>query len=369
MGTLQIKGQIDLKKFWPSGKSDADTTKVILKVDKSSFKFQKTAASPFAVINDFEGAYLSKGFKNGVEQKQFVINVLKDSSNVTIRLQGIDAPELHYKIYFSDYLGNLPKSHPFVQDNKIPDAIKAQLDIVNKPEYRQLFAETATVELSDFLKQAGTGGTLIDCTVESKVERPQDVIDKYGRIVGDIFVVVKGKKVNVNHWLLENGWAFASIYNSMTDAEIMRVLAAAKKGKSLRQNDIYTQFSPQKIDNFNFDLQYRDKGIPAAEKGKVIIPKLFRRLCVYAIFKKSGIDLISFKNYLFLKGGSDFYLLKDYMVKANRANPNKTPVELKTEFIHRLFDHISNKGIYNLLPEEMILREDPATVKGPNIKN
>src|SRR6266496_1084534 len=98
MGTLQIKGQIDLKKFWPSGKSDADTTRVILNIDKTSFKFQKTTASPFKIIHDFEGAYLSKGFnKDGTEKKQPIINLLKDrktkkitGSNVTIRLQGID---------------------------------------------------------------------------------------------------------------------------------------------------------------------------------------------------------------------------------------------------------------------------------------
>lgn len=368
MGTLKIYGQLDLKKFWPTGKSDADTTKLILTVDKSSFKFQKKLTSPFQIIHDFEGAYLSKGFKDGIEKKQPVINILKASSNVTIRLQGIDAPELHYKIYFNDYLGNLPKNHPFVQDRIIPAAIKKQLDINNKPEYRQLFGETATVELVNFLKQANGIGTLIDCTVESTVERPRDAIDKYGRIVGDIFVSVNGEKINVNLWQLENGWAFPSIYNSMTDGEINSVLAAAKKGKALKQNDIYTHFIPQKVDNFDLNLQYRNTGVPTKEKGKVLIPKLFRRLGVYSIFKKSGIDLNSLKNYLFQKGGSDFYLLKDFMIKANRASPNKNPVELKTEFIHRLFDHISDKNIFNLMAEEMILREDPATVKGPKIK-
>ena len=159
MGTLQIKGQMDLKKFWPSGKSDADTTKLTLNVDKSSFRFQKKTVSAFKIIHDFEGAYLSKGFnKDGTEKKQFIINLLKDrktkkvtGSNVTIRLQGIDAPELHYKIYFSDYLGNLPAMHPFKQNNKIPDNIKKQLDVVNKPEYRQLFGETATLELNKVL--------------------------------------------------------------------------------------------------------------------------------------------------------------------------------------------------------------------------
>lgn len=71
---------------------------------------------------------------------------------------------------------------------------------------------------------------------------------------------------------------------------------------------------------------------------------------------------------MFQKGGSDFYLLKDFMIKNNSANPNKNPVELKTEFINRMFDHITSKNIFNLMAEEMILREDPATVKGPKIK-
>lgn len=188
-----------------------------------------------------------------------------------------------------------------MQDRLIPPAIKTQLDINNKPEYRQLFGETATVELVNFFKLANGTGTLIDCTEESTVDRPQDVIDKYGRIGGDIFVTVNGEKINMNLWQLENGWAFPSMYNSITDGEINMVLAAAAKGKALKQNDIYTHFIRQKVDNFLFNLQYRNKGVPVTEKGKVIMPKLFRRLCVYSIFKKSSIDLISLKIICFKK--------------------------------------------------------------------
>src|SRR5471030_1733268 len=86
-GMLEVFGTIDVSQFWPNGRSDADTTKVVLKVGPDAIKFRKNDNAPFQTTHVFENAIV-KG-KTGPREP------LK-GGKVTIRLQGIDAPELHY---------------------------------------------------------------------------------------------------------------------------------------------------------------------------------------------------------------------------------------------------------------------------------
>lgn len=358
MGTLKIDGTIDLKQYWPNGGSDADTTKLIVNIDpKKSFSFKKDSSSGFKPTKIFIGATVtgkSKSSKNVISQK----------NAVTIRLQGIDAPELHYSLI--GYAPALPKNF----GRKLTQAERDKLKPVNK-KYRQTFGETATVKLLNLLRNNFTHD-IIQCTVKSTVDTPNDVCDTYGRIVGDIFVTIKGKEVNLNHWLLENGWAFPSIYNSMSFQEIKDVVALAKKGKALKQNDIYTQFEPQKIGAFNFTLIYRDpKSTPAinAEKGKVMLPKLYRRHCAFSIFKKAGINLGNFTDYLKNKGDKGYYLVNDFLNKTN--HDSKNPKMLKKAFTKFFVDAVKNNA-FHADPSNMIIIEDGSTLfdtKGKPIKN
>src|SRR6266516_1786266 len=86
-GLLQMRGSIALDQFWPTGRSDADTTKIVLTVSPGAIEFRKDSSSPFQPTHVFDHA-LVKGrttkppIKNG---------------QVTVRLQGIDATELHYQ--------------------------------------------------------------------------------------------------------------------------------------------------------------------------------------------------------------------------------------------------------------------------------
>src|SRR5229473_413427 len=86
-GLLEVSGTIDLVQFWPGGESDADTVKVLLS-GANAFKFRAQPGAPSKVTHAFDGATVKGKVSKPTVDKQ---------GRITIRLQGIDAPELHYR--------------------------------------------------------------------------------------------------------------------------------------------------------------------------------------------------------------------------------------------------------------------------------
>ena len=167
MGLLRVKGAIDINQFWPTGAgatlSDADTVHV--RVDPAtSFVFEGNPTRAF----DFAWIKTRKN-KDGTRSPIYVIvSQQKPTAHIKIRLQGIDAPELHYRV-----------------DQK-------------KAEVRQRWGKRAAAELRNMLKSRATG-MQIDCHVETLVKSPNDVFDKYGRFIGDIIIADGSSLRNVNH--------------------------------------------------------------------------------------------------------------------------------------------------------------------------
>jgi endonuclease YncB( thermonuclease family) len=351
MGLLKIEGTLDLKQYWPNGGSDADTSKLIVNIDPAkSFSFREEGSTTFKATKVFVGATVTGKAKSPKK-------VISQKNAVTIRLQGIDAPELHFNLI--GYTPSLPKNF----GRPLTQAEKNRLKPVNK-KFRQTFGETATVSLLDLLRKNFTHD-IIPCTVTSKVDLPNDVCDTYGRIVGDISVSIKGKDTNLNHWLLEQGWAFPSMYNSMTPQEIKDVIASAKKGLKIKQNDIYTDFTPQKIGAFNFGLVYRDPNTSPkiiAEKGSVMLPKLYRRYCAFSIFTKAAVNVGTFNEYLKNKGDKGFYFVNDFLNKSNHIiKDSKDSKKLKQPFTKFFIDFVKNKT-FTADAFDMIIIEDPSTL-------
>jgi len=56
-----------------------------------------------------------------------------------------------------------------------------------------------------FLTDKARGVATIDVLVTTRVSKPNDVFDKYGRFVGDLLL---SDVTNLNHWMLAAGWAF-----------------------------------------------------------------------------------------------------------------------------------------------------------------
>jgi endonuclease YncB( thermonuclease family) len=280
MGLLKLSGTLDVSQFWPTGQSDADTTKVIVTVEGDSFKFSANGTTHFQTTHAFEGARV-KG-KSGTK------TAIGRQGQVTIRLQGIDAPELHYPL---PPLGS--------KAGVLADAREAYRAL-EKVEYRQYRGETTTAALGRFLHGLGK----VACEVTTIVSAPDEVFDTYGRFIGDISVTRDGQRTVLNDWLVENGWAFPTFYKSMTDAEIRHKAALWKTGKQHHKANLWKYYA-KTFPTFDPKLVYRRSTVAkpvsvdaAADRGPVLLPKLFRRQAAWWARKKAGILSGTFPAYL-----------------------------------------------------------------------
>lgn len=331
MGLLRVKGTLDLNQFWPDGESDADTTKVIVQTDQNAFEFQPHPSATFAVTHAFNNATVKgKAKKPTIDKK----------GRITVRLQGIDAPELHYR----------PSPVP---RNKILTATQRNTFKQLNKEYRQYFGETCTVQLHELLKQAGSGK--IECKVITAVDKPNDVFDTYARFVGDVLVQINGEEVDINHWLVEEGWAFPTFYTSMSAEEINSFIAAAKKGRQKAER--LWHYIQEIIKKFDFNLVYRGKGASyeqADDLGPLIMPKLFRRHCTWAVYRRAGIVTKKFLQYL-IETRDDFFLTEEFLEQGQSAAT-----------LHFLGDFLQANGKFELEPEDMVFREKQSKLVGPD---
>src|SRR5436190_6388957 len=257
MGLLRVKGTIDVGQFWPRGTSDADTAVILVGVDAASaFQFQEKAGGPFKTPHAFEGAMVhgKQGPKAPVDAK----------GRIRVRLQGIDAPELHYQP------APLGKSLKATLSKSVIGAYGA---LTHK--YRQHWGESAAFALLNFL--AAAKKPVIACTVTTVVAEPTDVFDTYGRLVGDVWVKVGGQQTDVNVWLVREGWVYPSFYDSMKAAEINAVLAAWKSGKAKGR---VAKALAKTVGKLDFGLVYRSgknmNVVSGADKGDVLYPKIYR---------------------------------------------------------------------------------------------
>lgn len=122
-----------MQQFWPQRSSDADTTKILVTVGSDAFRFRPAPADPFHVTHVFEGAVVLGSVRKPA---------IDDKGRVTVRLQGVDAPELHYR----------PTA---ALKKKQQTAEQRELYLQWNLEYRQYFAETATVAVHELLAKAG----------------------------------------------------------------------------------------------------------------------------------------------------------------------------------------------------------------------
>jgi len=280
MGLLKLSGTLDVAQFWPNGQSDADTTKVIVTVHGNSFRFSHDGVTHFETTHAFDDARV-KG-KSGTK------TAIGQHGQVTIRLQGIDAPELHYPLPpLGNKAGLLPEER---------DAYRA----LEKVEYRQYRGETSTAALGYLLHGLGN----VACEVTTRVSSPGEVFDTYGRFIGDISVERNGQKTVLNDWLVANGWAFPTFYKSMTDAEIQHKAALWKTGKQHHKSNLWKYYA-KTFPTFDPKLVYRRSTVanpvaidPTADRGPVILPKLFRRQTAWWGRKKARITSGTFPAYL-----------------------------------------------------------------------
>src|SRR5499433_2316614 len=204
-GLLRVSGTIDLSQFWPNGKSDADTATVVANVNGFEFSldgsFQRLRRTRV-----FEGAQIAGK------------NVIKTDRKVTIRIQGIDAPELHCPPGVRKPPG-FPKKKPLKGNGGF---------------FRQLQGETATAGLAGevFVKDQPK---VIPCEVTTRINLPNNAFDMFGRLIGDISFRNGGKIVSIAHLAAQHGWALPAYYNSMNPDEIVALHILFEQARTKRR--------------------------------------------------------------------------------------------------------------------------------------
>ncbi len=320
-GILKVEGTIDLTQFWPTGSSDADTTKIKVTVVRDSFSFAADGKT-FRPTSALVGA-----FSVGTGRRA----VIDAKNRITVRLQGIDAPELHFK-------APALRRRPDVDDVK-----RAAFNRANKAERRQYWAETATVALSAKLATYGEG--IIPCTMLSLVDYPYEVVDTYGRLVGTIEV----QGVELNRWLVAEGWAFPTFYSSMSNDEIEGLLTAMRMGR--RKRRIWPSYSTN-VEAFDEMLIYRGVGAEpdsADDRGPVLMPKLYRRQVAYRMERVARITRRPFIDYL-KRSADSCFLTDDFLENGVHS--------AEARYLHEFLEG----GAFTLEPQELVFREKPSSI-------
>jgi endonuclease YncB( thermonuclease family) len=327
-GLLELTGHIDLSQLWPAGTSDADTSKIRVTTTGDAFRFRTSPRAPWRVTHAFEHATVKGRTSKAPIDKQ---------GRVTVRLQGIDAPELHYR----------------------PAAILKRAEQTNEQhelylewneDYRQPLAESATLALRAFLEQASEDP--LPCVVRSNVDQPNDVFDTYGRFVGDIFVRIAGKERHVNRWLVEQGWALPGLYNSMSPEEISGLIEATT---SAYENDLGVWPSlADEVGKLDWKMVFRGKGAPPQpDAGGVLIPKLYRRLATWAINRRAKMVTGTFARYLAAHPDPCF-VTNDFLEQGPAAT------------VRELAEFVDTDGTLLFWPEELVFKDAPSRLIGPD---
>lgn len=274
-GLLEVTGTIDATQFWPQNESDADTVKVIVKHD-DGFKFSPNGeAESLQVTHVFDPPMVIGAANEPVYQPK-----------ITVRLEHIDAPELHY------------------QGTKC---------------FRQFLGETATTELHDLIASAGKEP--VRCVVRTAIDHPNEAFDTYGRLIGNIILHPNSKKeLNVNHWLVRNGWAFPSFYNSALVEEIKQFSELAIEAKTANKG-VWAHLSSN-LWHPDFSLVFRPHGPanPSADVGPVVLPKMFRRQVAWQKAQSTGHFSGPFREFLAAQHDDGWVKTSDFL-QNNQIQP------------------------------------------------
>ena len=326
-GWLTVVGSLDIRQFWPAtqgiASSDGDT--VHLKVDPAaSFLFSPSSQAKPKPTTAFTGAYvIDHGKRN---------RVITSKSAIKIRLQGIDTPELHYPV--------LTAWH---------ESKKGRY----ANEFRQPYGAGAAHALHDYLQgfSEPAGDSFINATFVTQIDRPGAAIDSHGRFVGDILVGTSAGK-SINTWLVENGWAFPLFYESMTGTEVQTLVSAWERGRKITARpgkSLQKTLRP-------FDPAKNVKNAKLPDRGKVNIPKIFRRQATFwtqvegPLIREEFVVLLKKGQ----KGKADAAYPREYfLANIDTLNPKKRV---------KLADMIGPQGQTLFKPEDLVFREDPSTL-------
>ncbi len=327
MGMLTIKNaKLKLAQFTTT--SDADSFRV--DVSQAAFEFAASATSAPVAVSLYAGAHIK-----GTDSSPCI-----DKGVIRVRLQGVDAPELSFPPMFERY--EVRKNYSAEQRDEF-----ARFN----EKGQQPLADAARKALHAELVQRS--GAVADVVVTSRVNLPGDVFDTYGRFIGEVTVTQGAPPLNVNLWLIEQGWGFPAYYESMDAGEIQAIDTLTATARAAGRN-VWGIFRKE-IPPMTVNRRYSPAASAAAHAPALTLPKLFRRQAVWWAGAQAGLWDVGLREYLVTKG--EELLLKSEYLKWGRGAPR-----------HKMSEFISEAGVLTVEPESMVFLEKSAILLNANGK-
>lgn len=354
-GKVKITGKIYLDQFFSlGGRSDADTLR--LYVNPESVEFRKNEKAEW----QRRLTLFNKAYYFDEEVKSWKKIVIKDRGRsdqeyIKIRLQGIDAPELHCLANQA----NLRLSSTHYRNFTSLNAIF---------EYRQHWGARAARELATFLNSESfteEGVKFVKGYAISSVDTPSNLFDKFGRAVADIVIIDrKNRDINLNQYIVRKGWAFPDYYDSMSNDEIEALIENNKDALN-KPTGIRSSYTKELVP-FNFNLFYQEEEEVQSDiekdKGPLNLPKFFRKQLDYEVLIKSGNkkdreshpELRTLKNYIKYRG-NECYKLEEFLEKRHCAKK------------YSLSEFIDENGYMHTEPGSLVNIESDSRIESINV--
>lgn len=282
MGQVEIRGKVDIFQYWPNGASDVDTLQFVPDMPTAEYVSDGKRV-PVAAFFQNGGNFQEDENKPGQERFRSIIRS-SGGKFLSVRLQGIDAPETHYASNFregmftGDYGQWLAKQ------------------VTRKKSHRQPYGKLCTDLFASGLRTSlGIGPFnpdspefLVEARLTILADSINGAVDVYGRVIGYVTLIGNGQEIVLNDHALANGFAFCSFYGSMAIDEMQRLTGLymghgtgeARKSQ-LRDNlsDQLLDFEPELWTTASMRENDRDDNRSGSFRSRCFDPKIFRR-CV-----------------------------------------------------------------------------------------
>lgn len=217
MGYVEINGQVDVFQYWPHGASDVDTLKFIPDLSTATY-YSDSAPVKVGAFFERGGTFQPDDNKPGEERFKAILRG-SGGSSVSVRLQGIDAPETHYA----------PNYREGMFDGDYAKWIAKH--VARQMSYRQPYGKLSTDFFANSLRsKLGVGAfdkdnpeLLVPAKLKIFADSINGAADVYGRVVGYVTLSQNSQEVVLNDLALQEGFAFCSFYGSMAVDEMQRL--------------------------------------------------------------------------------------------------------------------------------------------------
>jgi hypothetical protein len=315
LGHVEISGKVNAFQYWPHGSSDVDTLSFIPDLSSAQY-FDNGASTPVGAFFERGGIFQPDDNNPGSDKFRSILRKAGGKA-FSIRIQGIDAPELHYSpnyregMFDGDYGSWLAKY------------------ISRQNSYRQpygklcsdLFATAVRTQLGIGSFDPNKPEVIVDATVRLVADSINTAVDVYGRLIGYVTLSANSSHVILNDFALSQGFAFCSFYSNMTVDEMKRlsdVYSSHGTGETpisqLRSNTSthLRDFEPSLYTTKSMRDTDRDDNRANSFRSKCFDPKLFRR-CIDWVGRREALsESISLLDYM-RRNDEDIALINDFI--------------------------------------------------------